>query len=288
MQATSRVLFSCLLLLSAVPALVWLPLGAGQNFTTITSVATVTSQLTVTSASTSIVGVGQQTTIQTTSANVTGVLPATNGTVGCVYGYHPLTGGTRGQNISLTSNSLNPIDIYFLSEANLQSWLKTGPNCNQIKNALLTKLSASGSFSFTVTLPADGNYAILVLNRASNAQASYAITISFGKSEVVNVTTYATIVESSVQSTLVTERLVQTEEIQGRFSGQNILLIAVAIAIVVLVVVAIAYKAHSGKRPAQKQTARSQIVGGKFCVNCGTEFRPNVTFCGKCGKPVSS
>jgi ribosomal protein L40E len=124
------------------------------------------------------------------------------------------------------------------------------------------------------------------LNRASNAKAAYTIAISFGKSAIVNVTTYSTLVESSVQSTVVTETVVQTQEIQGLFSGQNGLFIVVGIGVVVLLFAVLAFKARSGKKTPRTQTAGSQVVGKSFCVNCGAELHPNKKFCGKCGKPV--
>lgn len=277
-------MFSTLLILGVFLIAVSLPSGASQSYATTTRISTVTTQLAVMSTTTSTLGVSQETATQISSATVSGTLPATNGTVGCVYFIHELTGGRSGQNITITSNSVNPIDIYLLSPAAYQSWLNAGRVCTQVNGALLKQLNVSGTASYTVTLPADGSYVILLSNRASNAKAAYTLVISYAQTAVVDVTINSTIIQSSIQSTTLTETFTQALEVQGLLSGQNVLLIVAILVVVIIALVVVGLRKRRGSRSAPARTIRSAFAK-HFCTNCGAELRPNVAFCEKCGKP---
>ena len=149
------------LLLLIVPLLSMAQMVGGQSYTTQTITTLITNPQTSVTMGTSVVSSIAPQSRVIFSAPFT--LPPTHGVCG-IYFMHPFN-ATAGAIVSGTLSADNKVDLYILTDAAFQAWstqVVAGGNCTP--GSLVLIQQGTTSYDFTVTIPANGLYQIVVNN----------------------------------------------------------------------------------------------------------------------------
>ena len=210
------------------------------------STTTVTTLSTGSELSTVTVGTQVLTTNQGQSTPVFAgpvTIPGTHGVCG-VY-FVQTFNGTANAVLSGSVTSKSNVDIYLMTDSVYQAWkhqIVAGGNCTP--PSLVASQKATTSYTFTVTIPSDGVYDLVVNNLSeSTVVAQVNANLSATAPTLVTVVAYSTVTQQMVQTLMQTS--VQT--MQPTSSGLDPTTLA-AIALVVVIIIVIAYLAMTKRR----------------------------------------
>ena len=168
-------------------------------------------------------------------------LPATHGVCG-TYFEQPFN-ATSGTELLGSFTADGKVDLYVLTDSAYKDWthkIVAGGNCTPT-SLLLQK--GTTSYNFTLQVPADGLYQIVV-NNLSHSTVNGHLTVSILASAPVTSTieAYSTYTQSNVQ----TLTLITLEQTAPQGSDNSILIIG-ALVVVVIIVVAVLLRAKRAK-----------------------------------------
>jgi hypothetical protein len=213
--------------------------------TTLTTLATGSQVNTVT------VGTQTLTTNQGQSARIFAgsvTIPGTHGVCG-VYFVQAFK-GTTNQVFSGSITATSSVDIYLMTTPAFEAWshqIVAGGTCTPA--SLVASQLATTSYNFTVTIPSDGVYDLVVNNLShSTVVAQVNANLSASVPALVTTVVYSTVTQQMVQALMQTS--VETMQQTTRGSATTTL---VAIGIVIVIIVVVAYVAMTKRGKSGKK-----------------------------------
>ncbi len=206
-----------------------------QQYSTIT----VTSLATSSQVSTVTLGTQTLTTVQGGSTPVFAgsvTIPGTHGVCG-VY-FVQAFNGTANAVLSGSVSANSNVDVYLMTAPAFQAWshqIVAGGNCTPA--SLVASQKGTMSYNFTVTIPADGVYDLVVNNLAtSTVVAQVNANLSASAPTMVTMVAYSTVTQQMVQTLMQTS----TATMQSTSTGPDPTTLA-AIILVIVIIAAVAY-----------------------------------------------
>jgi len=240
-----KYLITALILL--VPLLSAVQIAQSQQYSTTTLTTLVTSnQVNTVTAATQALSSNQGQSIPVFAGTVT--IPGTHGVCG-VY-FVQAFNGTANQVFSGSITSNSNVDIYLMTSLAFHVWshqIVAGGTCTP--GSLVVSQKATTSYNFTVTIPSDGAYD-LVVNNLSHSTIIAQVNANLFASAPATLTAvaYSTVTQQVVQTLMQT--LVST--MQPTSAGPDITTL-MAIILVVVIVAAVAYLAKARRGKTQKK-----------------------------------
>ena len=213
--------------------------------TTLTTLATGSRVNTVT-VGTQTLTTNQGQSIRVFAGSVT--IPSTHGVCG-VY-FVQVFNGTANQVFSGSITATSSVNIYLMTTPAFQAWshqIVAGPTCTPA--SLVASQLATTSYNFTVTIPSDGLYDLVVNNLShSTVVAQVNANLSASAPTLATEVAYSTVTQQMVQTLMQTS----VETMQPTSSGPAPTTLA-AIGIVIVIIVVVAYiamtkRGKSGKK----------------------------------------
>lgn len=238
-------LITALILL--VPLLSAVQIVQSQQYST----TTLTTLATGSQVSTMTLGTQTLTTIQGGSTPVFAgavTIPPTHGVCGIyfVQAFNGTANAVLSGSVSANSN----VDVYLMTAPAFQAWshqVVAGGTCTPA--SLVASQKATMSYNFTVTIPFDGVYD-LVVNNLSHSTVVAQVNANLSTSAPTQVTevAYSTITQQMVQTVMQTS----TESMQPTSSGPDPTTLT-AIILVIVIIAAVAYFAMKKRGKAGKK-----------------------------------
>ncbi len=228
-----KYLVTALILL--VPLLSAAQLVQSQQYST----TTITTLATGSQVSTMTLGTQTLTTIQGASTPVFAgavTIPPTHGVCGIyfVQAFNGTANAVLSGSVSANSN----VDVYLMTAPAFQAWthqVVAGGTCTP--GSLVASQRATMSYNFTVTIPSDGVYDLVVNNLShSTVVAQVNANLSTSAPTMVTEVAYSTVTQQMVQTVMQTS----TETMQPTSSGPDPTTLA-AVAIVIVIIAAVAF-----------------------------------------------
>lgn len=242
-----KYLITALMLL--VPLLSAVQIAQSQQYSTITLTTLATgSQVNTVTVGTQVLTTNQGQSKPVFAGTVT--IPATHGVCG-VY-FIQAFNGTANQVFSGSITSNSNVDVYLMTAAAFQAWshqVVAGGICTPA-SAVASKLGAT-SYNFTVTIPSDGIYDLVVNNLShSTAVAHVNAILSATAPTLVTTVAYSTLTQQTVQTLMQTS----VQAMQPTSSGPDpTTLAAIAIVIIIVIIAAVAYLAMTKRSKSGKK-----------------------------------
>jgi len=216
----------------------------------------------------------------------------------CEYVFEDFTASAG--TISGTVTSDNLIDVFLVTQAVGEEWIKTGTCDGPSYDQYLTARTSTTNYSFTANLPSSGTYELLILNQSSENTAHIDFTVNSAGTVTYTTTSYS----MSQQTFLFTESTsislqeqTQTSSSSGQTPGfVSSLLMFGVIAVIVIALVAVILirrgktrKEGSPTRVYEPETtaAQDQPKVSMFCRKCGAKIPRDSTFCKECGEKIA-
>jgi hypothetical protein len=240
-----KYLITALILL--VPLLSAAQIVQSQQYST----TTITNLATGSQVSTMTLGTQTLTTIQGGSTPVFAgavTIPPTHGVCGIyfVQAFNGTANAVLSGSVSANSN----VDVYLMTAAAFQAWshqVVAGGTCTPAN--LVASQKATMSYNFTVTIPSDGVYDLVVNNLShSTVVAQVNANLSASAPTQVAEVAYSTVTQQMVQTVMQTS----TETMQPTSSGPDPTTL-VAVALVIVIIAAVAYFAMKKRGKAGKK-----------------------------------
>ncbi|MGA3110384.1 MAG: hypothetical protein ABSD99_13210 [Candidatus Bathyarchaeia archaeon] len=226
-------LITALILLIPLLSAAQVVLSQQYSTTTVTTLAT-SSQMSTVTVGTQTLTTFQGQAIPVFAGAVT--IPGTHGVCG-VY-FVQAFNGTANAVLSGSVSANSNVDVYLMSAAAFQAWthqVVAGGNCSPASPVASQK--GTMSYNFTVTIPSDGVYD-LVVNNLSHSTVVAQVNANLSASAPTQVTevAYSTVTQQMVQTVMQTS----TETMQPSSSGPDPTTLA-AVALVIVIIAAVAY-----------------------------------------------
>lgn len=213
------------------------------------STTTMTTLATGSEVSTVTLGTQTLTTVQGASTPVFAgpvTIPGTHGVCG-IY-FVQAFNGTANAVLSGSVSANSSVDVYLMSGPAFQAWshqIVAGGDCTPA--SLVASQKGTMSYSFTITIPADGAYD-LVVNNLSEATVVAQVNANLSASApmLVTVVAYSTVTQQMDQTVMQTS----TATMQPTSAGPDPTTLA-AIILVIIIIAAVAYfamKKRAGKK----------------------------------------
>jgi len=229
-------------LFSLIPLLSAIQIVQSQQYstTTVTTLSTGSEVSTVT-VGTQVLTTNQGQSMPVFAGSVT--IPGTHGVCG-VY-FVQAFNGTANVVLSGSVTSNSNVDIYLMTDPVYQSWkhqIVAGGNCTP--PSLVASQKATTSYTFSVTIPSDGVYDLVVNNLSeSTVVAQVNANLSATARTLVTVVAYSTVTQQMVQTLMQTS--VQT--MQPTSNGPDTTTLA-ALALVIVIIIVVAYLGMTKRR----------------------------------------
>jgi hypothetical protein len=233
-------------LILLVPLLSAAQITQSQQYstTTLTTLATGSQVNTITIGTQTLTANQAQSTL-VFAGSVT--IPGTHGVCG-VY-FVQVFNGTANQVFSGSINSTDNVDVYLMTTPAFQAWSRqivAGGTCTPA--SLVASQHATTSYNFTVTIPSDGVYDLVVNNLSHSTVVAHVNAIlSASAPTLVTTVAYSTITQQMVQTLMQTS----VETMQPTSIGPNNTTLT-TIAIVIVIVAVVAYLAMTKRRKSGK------------------------------------
>jgi hypothetical protein len=240
-----KYLITALMLLLPLLSAAQIAQSQEHSTTTLTTLAT-SSRVNTVTVGTQTLTTNQGRSIRVFAGSVT--IPGTHGICG-VY-FVQVFNGTANQVFSGSIRATSNVDIYLMTTPAFHVWshqIVAGGTCTPA--SLVASQLATTSYNFTVTIPSDGVYDLIVNNLShSTVVAQINANLSATAPTLVTEVAYSTATQQMVQT------LMQTfvETMQPTSSGPNNTTLA-AIALVIVIIAVVAYLAMTKRRKAGKK-----------------------------------
>ena len=240
-----KYLITALILL--LPLLSAAQIAQSQQYstTTLTTLAT-GSQVNTVTVGTQTLTTNQGQSTRVFAGSVT--IPGTHGVCG-VY-FVQAFNGTANQVFSGSITATGNVDIYLMTTPAFQAWshqIVAGGTCTP--TSLVASQLDTTSYNFTVTIPSDGVYDLVVNNLShSTVVAQVNANLSATAPALVTTVAYSTVTQQMVQTLMQTS----VETMQPTSSGPDPTTLA-AIAIVIVIIAVVAYLAMTKRGKAGKK-----------------------------------
>jgi len=273
-----------LLLFSVLPLMAITDQALGQSYTTITRLATITTQMAYTQAESVTAGsVVTTSTQQLSEAVYSGsVSIGAPSTLMFCGEYLPLNfTAVAGQSLNVSLTSDNKVDVYLMNDQEYKAYTQRGgvdEDCKPLTSPIIDKEDLTNT-NFGLNIATSGTYYLILINLSRNSGVNMNVSVSLSSVSTATLNlqlfsaTSTTVIEELTQtSTFVQEQTIQS----GGFSTGSNLPLLVGI-IIVIVAGVVGYVVFHG---------RKKISSGRTCGKCGAELALKAKFCKKCGATV--
>jgi hypothetical protein len=282
-----REIFSLLLVLVTLFALVPMPGSVGQSLTTI--VKTITTPVVSVNTINSTVGTTQSriTVSQTDAYSTPFVIQPTQGMYGCIYQALRFT-ASKGEAISVDVKSSIPISIYIMTADDYRAWV-AGSSCAVASSVLYSRQQVS-TVLVDMLAPSSGDYDLVFLNLSSSSSANVSVGFQ-GVSQGLTTVSVPVVTGFLVTGTYTATRdLTEVQTVSNPISmlQQNWVMLGIVI-VVVLVLLVFAFRRRSRRGEVEVAAivpSTKALTGKRFCENCGRENPSDSKFCKYCGEPA--
>jgi len=213
--------------------------------TTLTSLVT-GSQVNTVAVGTQVLTTNQGQVVPVFAGSVT--IPGTHGVCG-VY-FVQAFNGTANQVLSGSVSAKSNVDVYLMTAPAFQAWthqIVAGGTCTPA--SLVASQRGTTLYNYTVTIPADGVYDLVVNNLShSTVVAQVNASLSASAPTLVTVAVYSTVTQQMVQTVMQTS----VATMQPTSSGPDPTTLA-AIALVIVIIAVVAFVALRKRGKAEKK-----------------------------------